>query len=131
MQVGINPFEERQFIVAKEEHARLTEAVTQHKEYCKVIAHRLSRDPSLGDELRTALETFSASCASLAACEVTLARQVERQQAGAQKPVTAMIKVGGVAYRGVEILFDEAFRIVLDKDLARPCFHIVEGAIVW
>jgi hypothetical protein len=42
-----------------------------------------------------------------------------------------MIKVGGVAYRGVEILFDEAFRIVLDKDLARPCFHIVEGAIVW
>ncbi len=131
VQVGINPFEERQFIVAKEEHARLTEAVTQHKEYCKVIAHRLSRDPSLGDELRTALETFSASCASLAACEVTLARQVERQQAGAQKPVTAMIKVGGVAYRGVEILFDEAFRIVLDKDLARPCFHIIEGAIVW
>jgi uncharacterized protein (DUF342 family) len=131
VQVGINPFEERQCIVAKEEHARLTEAVTQHKEHCKVIAHRISRDPSLGDELRTALETFSASCASLAACEVTLARQVERQQAGAQKPVTAMIKVGGVAYRGVEILFDEAFRIVLDKDLARPCFHIVEGAIVW
>ena len=131
VQVGINPFEERQFIVAKEEHARLTEAVTQHKEHCKVIAHRLSRDPSLGDELRTALETFSASCASLASCEVTLARHTERQQAGAQKPVTAMVKVGGVAYHGVEILFEEAFRIVLDKDLARPCFHIVEGAIAW
>ena len=131
VQVGINPFEERQFIVAKEEHARLTEAVTQHKEHCKVIAHRLSRDPSLGDELRTALEIFSASCASLAACEVTLARHTERQQAGAQKPVTAMVKVGGVAYHGVEILFEEAFRIVLDKDLARPCFHIVEGAIAW
>ena len=131
VQVGINPFEERQFIVAKEEHARLTEAVTQHKEHCKVIAHRLSRDPSLGDELRTALETFSASCASLASCEVTLARHTERQQAGAQKPVTAMVKVGSVAYHGVEILFEDAFRIVLDKDLARPCFHIVEGAIAW
>lgn len=131
VQVGTNPFEERQFIIAKEEHARLTEAVTQHKEHCKVIAHRLSRDPSLGDELRTALETFSASCASLAACEVTLARHAERQQAGAQKPITAMVKVGGVAYRGAELLFDEAFRIVLDKDLARPCFHVVEGAIVW
>lgn len=131
VQVGTNPFEERQFIIAKEEHARLTEAVTQHKEHCKVIAHRLTRDPSLGDELRTALETFSASCTSLAACEVTLARHAERQQAGAQKPITAMVKVGGVAYRGVELLFDETFRIVLDKDLARPCFHIVEGAIVW
>jgi uncharacterized protein len=131
VQVGTNPFEERQFIVAKEEHARLSEAVTQNKEHCKVIAHRLSRDPSLGDELRTALEVFSASCASLAACEVTLARHVERQQTGAQKPVTAMVKVGGVAYRGTELVFDEAFRIVLDKDLARPCFHIVEGAIVW
>lgn len=131
VQVGTNPFEERQFIIAKEEHVCLTEAVTQHKDHCKVIAHRLIRDPSLGDELRTALETFSASCASLAACEVTLARHAQRQQARAQKPVTAMVKVGGVAYRGVELLFDEAFRIVLDKDLARPCFHVVEGAIVW
>ncbi len=131
LQVGTNPFEERQFITAKEEHERLSHEVTTGKEHCKLIAHRLINDPSLGDELRTALTEFSAACTHLATCEAVLARQAERHAERARQQVTALIQVNGTAYRGSELVFDEVAKLVVEKDLTRPCFRITEGAIVW
>ncbi len=131
VQVGTNPFEERLFISAKEEHQRLTEVVSHSKEHCKLIAHRLTMDPTLAPELRTALEEFSAACTRLATCEATLERHLQRQQERARQQVTAMVQVGGTAYRGVELHFDEVAKLVLNQDLARPGFRLTEGAIVW
>jgi uncharacterized protein (DUF342 family) len=131
VQVGTNPFEERQFIAAREQHDRLVETVRTHKERCKLIAHRVQVDPNAGEELRTALAEFSTTCASLATCEALLERHVERQQERARQQVTASIQVNGTAYRGVEIHFDEVAKLVLDKDLTRPNFRLTDGAIVW
>jgi uncharacterized protein (DUF342 family) len=131
VQVGTNPFEERQFITAREQHERLVEAVHSNKERCKLIAHRVQLDPTVGDELRTALADFSAACAALATCEALLERHSERQQQRARQQVAAMIQVSGMAYHGVEIHFDEVAKLVLDQDLARPRFRFEEGAIVW
>ncbi|HEX3132341.1 MAG TPA: FapA family protein, partial [Planctomycetota bacterium] len=131
LQVGTNPFEERQFIVAKEEHERLTGEVKHGKERCKLIAHRLTSDPSLGDELRTALEAFSTACTKLATCEALLERHVQRQEERARQLVTATVSVSGTAHRGVELHFDEVAKLALDQDLVRPQFRMAEGAIVW
>ncbi len=91
----------------------------------------MTQDHNLGDELRTALAEFSAACARLATCEATLERHVQRQQERANQQVTAGILVSGTAHRGVELHFDEVIRFVLDKDLTRPQFRLVDGAIVW
>lgn len=131
LQVGTNPFEERQFITAKEEHERLSAEVKTGKERCKLIAHRLTADPSLGDELRAALAEFSAACTKLASCETTLERHVQRQEERTRQQVTATVSVSGMAHRGVELHFDEVAKLVLDQDLARPQFRMVDGAIVW
>lgn len=131
VQVGTNPFEESQFISAKEEHERLTELVKTGKEHCKLVAHRLEHDPSLAEDLRTALTAFSAACTQLATCEATLARQTERHAERARQQVAAMIQVNGTAHRGAEMHFDEVAKLVLEQDLARPCFRLVEGAIIW
>ena len=131
VQVGTNPFDERLFITAKEEHDLLAETVRTGKERCKLIAHQVTIDPSLGDQLRTALEEFSAACTRLAACEAALERHALRQQERASQQVTAMVQVGGMAYRGVELHFDEVAKLVLDQDLAKPNFRMQDGAIVW
>ncbi len=131
IQVGTNPFEENQFISAKAQHDRLSEQVKAGKEHCKIIAHRLTTDPSLADDLRTALTDFSTACTNLATCEATLARQAERHAARARQQVTALIQVNGTAHRGAELHFDEVAKLVVEQDLARPCFRLVEGAIVW
>lgn len=131
VQIGTNPFDERLFITAKEEHDHLAEVVRVGKERCKLIAHQVAIDPNLGDQLRTALEEFSAACARLAACEAALERHVVRQQERARQQVTATVQVGGMAYRGVELHFDEVAKLVLDQDLARPNFRMQDGAIVW
>ena len=89
VQVGTNPFEERQFITAREQHERLVEAVHSNKERCKLIAHRVQLDPTVGAELRTALADFSAACAALATCEALLERHSERQQQRARQQVAA------------------------------------------
>lgn len=131
IQVGTNPFEERLFITAKEEHERLTETVRTGKEHCKLIAHRLTGDPTLANDMRTALAEFSAACTRLATCEATLERHIQRQQERARQQVTAVVQVSGTAHRGVELHFDEVAKLVLGQDLARPCFRLADGAIVW
>jgi uncharacterized protein (DUF342 family) len=131
IQVGTNPFEERMFITAKEEHDRLAEAVRSGKEHCKLIAHRLTGDPTLANDLRTALEEFSAACARLATCEATLDLHVKHQQERARKLVTAVVQVSGTAHRGVELHFDEIAKVMLEQDLVGPCFRLTDGAIVW
>lgn len=131
IQVGTNPFDERIFITAKEEHDRLVESVRTGKERCKLIAHQVSLDPTLGDQLRTALEEFSAACSRLAACEAALERHVARQSERARQQVTATVQVGGTAHRGLDLHFDEVAKLVLDQDLARPNFRMQDGAIVW
>jgi uncharacterized protein (DUF342 family) len=129
VQVGTDPYEERLYLTAREEHDRLTQNVCEGKQRCKVIAHGLAGDPSRGDELRTALAAFSEACTRLATCEAILERHVLQQDT--RKEITAAITVSGTAYRGVEILFDEVARMVLDQDLAHPNFRLDEGAIVW
>jgi uncharacterized protein (DUF342 family) len=131
VQVGTNPFDERQFITAKEEHDRLAETVRTGKERCKLIAHQVAMDPALGEELRAALADFSAACARLAACEAALERHAVRQQERTSQQVTATVQVGSMAHRGVELHFDEVAKLVLDQDLAKPNFRMQDGAIVW
>ena len=60
-----------------------------------------------------------------------MARQAERHAARARQQVTALIQVNGTAFRGAELHFDEVAKLVVEQDLARPCFRLVEGAIVW
>jgi uncharacterized protein (DUF342 family) len=131
VQVGTNPFDERLFITAKEEHDQLVEAVRAGKERCKLIAHQVALDPNLSDQLRAALEGFSAACTRLANCETALERHALRQQERASQQVTAMVQVSGMAHRGVELQFDEVAKLVLDQDLAKPNFRMQDGAIVW
>jgi hypothetical protein len=131
LQVGIDPFSERQFIAAREEHPRLVAAVHSGKERCKLIAHQIAGDPSRAAELRAALEEFSAACARLAAGEACIERHAHQQQAHTKHQITAIIQVGNVAHRGVEVLFGEVAKLVLDQDLARPRFRWQDGAIVW
>jgi uncharacterized protein len=131
VQIGTNPFDERLFITAKEEHDQLAGLVRAGKERCKLIAHQVSIDPTLGDQLRTALEEFSAACTRLAACEAALERHALRQQERSSQQVTAAVHVSGLAYRGVELHFGEVAKLMLDQDLARPNFRLQDGAIVW
>lgn len=131
IQVGTNPFDERMFIAAKEEHDRLTEAVRSGKEHCKLIAHRLTGDPTLANDLRIALEEFSAACTRLATCEATLEQHLKHQQERARKQVTAVVQVSGAAHRGVALHFDEIAKLMLEQELVRPCFRLMDGAIVW
>jgi uncharacterized protein len=131
VQVGTNPFEERQFLTAREQHEQLVEAVRRQKQRCKLIAHRVTADPAAGEELRTALSDFSAACAALASCEALLERHSVRQGERACQQVSATINVSGTAYRGVEIHFDEVAKLMLDKNLTRPQFRLSDGSIVW
>lgn len=136
VQVGINPFEETLYQVAKREHDTFSSDVVHLKERCKLIARTIqqagpgSEAAVLGPQLRTAIADFTAMCNRLAHCEAILKRHDQRAERIETLSSSASVQVKRLVHAGVELIFGDNKRLELTGDLKGGRFILSDGQIV-
>jgi uncharacterized protein len=138
IEVGLDPYAQALYELAKQEQGKVAESVALLKERCRLLAHRITEQEAkpdtqelLADDLKLALQDYASVCTRQAQCEAIIKRHEEMSSADHDRMMRSTVVVRGTAHAQVEIAIGEMARHVLRKEIQRPTFFYKDGSVAW